>query len=62
MRRCTTLYKQKKYKEALELLSLAPHHYTYFNRGFEQTLLKVKCISKLGELDEAIDALSRFLL
>lgn len=62
MRKCLALYKESKYVEALELLSLAPQHYQYFNRGFEHALMRAKCLRHLGEHEQAIDTLSRYLL
>lgn len=41
---------------------MTPQHHSYFNRGIEQMLMKVKCLKHLGEFDRAIDEVSRFLL
>lgn len=34
-RRFASLYKQRNFQEALDLLSLTPQHHSYFNRGIE---------------------------
>jgi hypothetical protein len=50
------------YQEALDLLHMTPQHHSYFNRGIDQMLMKVKCLRHLGEFDKAIEEVSRYLL